>query len=195
MNNPKHLELTFNLVCNFFHLDQDEVKGRSRKTEFKEARFYFFWLCRTYYTGQNRLSLQFIGNYVGRDHATVLNGCRKVVDWRETNKEYKSITNQLLVTLEGLHGDYSFRADIAAGKYTDDVASEFQNWEDKLILLQNHTLSDRTCEGWRRKKKLELIESLKSRLGKIKDYPYLYEDTKKAMMNQYYQENDTLSKV
>lgn len=188
MNNPTQIQAAYNLVCTYFNVDGEYLKEQDRSGPYKIPRFMFFWLCRTYFKLGDRMTFEFIADFIKRNHATVLYGVRQIENWRETDPEIKRISTELFVLLEEFHGDYTFRADIAAGKYTDNVKSYFQDFNDALLLLEAHTLADSTSEGWRREKKKAIINGLKGKLKKIQTYPYLYEDSKKAMIKEQYEE-------
>tara|TARA_B100000519_G_C14258654_1_gene446400 strand:- start:395 stop:793 length:399 start_codon:yes stop_codon:yes gene_type:complete len=54
------------------------LKEKSRKKEYVEARYIYFKLCMDY---ADKKTLSAIGNSLHKDHATVLHGLRSVNDW------------------------------------------------------------------------------------------------------------------
>lgn len=188
MNDLSNLETSFNLICQFFKQDPEVVKSKSRKTEHKTVRFWFYWISRKYYKGQHYVSLQALGAYTGgRDHATVLHGLKKVEEWIETEESSRKISRQLMYEMDELTGDMSFRADIAAGRYTESVQKEFSDFRDTLLILRNHVINDSTCEGWRKEKKLDLIRKLDARLKSIEGFPLMYDQVKKNIQSDMYE--------
>ena len=61
-------------VCEFYHMDASLLEGRQRVQETVLARQVFYFLCYRY----TRFSSLQIGRFIGRDHATVLHGLRKI---------------------------------------------------------------------------------------------------------------------
>lgn len=64
-----------------------DIKNKTRKREFSEARFIYFDLCRDFASDGKSLSV--IGRTVKKDHATVLHGLKYCKTQREIkNKEF-----------------------------------------------------------------------------------------------------------
>lgn len=68
---PKHI---LSLVCQYFQVDEDALRSRSRKKMLSEARRLAAYLLRKH----SDLSLMDIGSLIGRDHTTVLHAIQKV---------------------------------------------------------------------------------------------------------------------
>jgi len=63
------------------------LKNPTRKREYAEARYIYFYLCREYATDGK--SLEKIGSTVNKDHSTVLHGLRYCKDQLDVSKEFK----------------------------------------------------------------------------------------------------------
>ena len=66
-----------------YQITEKELTGKSRQRHYVNARGAYYYLCRNL----TKNSLKFIGKRVNRDHATVLNGYKLVVDLLEFNIE------------------------------------------------------------------------------------------------------------
>lgn len=93
---PEILLTTIFSVVKMTGVSKDKMVSKSKKREVVEARsIAMYLLCKT--TG---LSLQAIGNeFGGRDHSTVIHARNRVVDWLDTDKnfrvKYEGILNEL----------------------------------------------------------------------------------------------------
>jgi hypothetical protein len=79
-------------IWDFFKID---IERRTRKREVVEARYMYYEICR-----MRRMSLNEIGQSVGKDHATVLHGtkrfkilCEVDVNFRENFESLKTIVD------------------------------------------------------------------------------------------------------
>lgn len=68
-----------------------KMKDRTRKRKYVEARAFYYRFTRMY----TRLSLADIGDIVGRDHASVLNGLRRLDGWLTYDKRMISYYSEL----------------------------------------------------------------------------------------------------
>lgn len=92
------IELIIDAVLVHYQITEKELTGKSRQRHYVNARGAYYYLCRNL----TKNSLKFIGKRVNRDHATVLNGYRLVVDLLEFNcddidkdiKQVKSIYHE-----------------------------------------------------------------------------------------------------
>ena len=77
------IELIIDAVLLHYQITEKELTGKSRQRHYVNARGAYYYLCRNL----TKNSLKFIGKRVNRDHATVLNGYKLVVDLLEFNIE------------------------------------------------------------------------------------------------------------
>ena len=77
------IELIIDAVLLHYQITENEFSGKSRQRHFVNARGAYYYLSRNL----TKNSLKFIGRRVNRDHATVLNGYRLVVDLLEFNTD------------------------------------------------------------------------------------------------------------
>jgi len=77
------IELIVDAVLLHYQVKEKEFSGKSRVRHYVNARGAYYYLSRNL----TKNSLQFIGRRVNRDHATVLNGYRLMVDLLEFNTE------------------------------------------------------------------------------------------------------------
>ena len=75
------IELIIDAVLLHYQITEKELTGKSRQRHYVNARGAYYYLCRNL----TKNSLKFIGKRVNRDHATVLNGYKLVVDLLEFN--------------------------------------------------------------------------------------------------------------
>ena len=76
---PKHLEAVVREVT------RTDVRSQSRHRPNVEARAIYFHLCKQF----TSLSLYEIGKTMGKDHATVIHGVKRCLEWSELYKDYK----------------------------------------------------------------------------------------------------------
>lgn len=79
-------------VCEYYDVTLEDLKGRNRKAVFRDARNLTMYCLHKIL----RISCTEVGNTLNRDHATVLNGCKRVMDWVEVNKEYRQLVSTIL---------------------------------------------------------------------------------------------------
>jgi len=79
-------------ICKEFEMDFEEVKNRkTRKREFVYVRHLYAYFCRKY----TNESLEVIGNFIKKDHATITHSNTTIENWRETEENVKVLTNIL----------------------------------------------------------------------------------------------------
>ena len=84
------------IVDKYFNMD---IATLTRKVAYVEGRALYYKLCRSH----SRLSLAVIGEYVGKDHATAINGIKKLEGWMEYDKRMRYHYDELnKIVKEGL---------------------------------------------------------------------------------------------
>ncbi len=79
-------------VCNYFGLDIDSLQSKTRKREIVQARQVAMYFSKSL----TNSSLSCIGTKIGKkDHATVLHACKTVNNMIETDKEFKSVIQEI----------------------------------------------------------------------------------------------------
>jgi chromosomal replication initiation ATPase DnaA len=71
--NKVTIDMVARMASTLFHVPFKDLKVNSKKRENAEARFMVFSVCRLL----TKQSLKAIGDYFGKDHATVIYGCRQ----------------------------------------------------------------------------------------------------------------------
>ena len=80
------------IVCEYMNIDEDRVRGRTRKREVVRARQIAMYVCKQF--TQN--SLKTIGlHFGGRDHSTVIHANNTVEDQMETDKPFRSTVEEI----------------------------------------------------------------------------------------------------
>ena len=80
------------IVCEYFDMDQDLVRAKTRKREVVQPRQIAMFFCKE--LTQN--SLKTIGlQFGGRDHSTVIYANRSVSNQMETNPQYREMVDQI----------------------------------------------------------------------------------------------------
>lgn len=74
------VNVIFKAVMNYYDISKEELKGKSREGEVVIARQFFCSMAREL----TELSYQAIGNYVNRDHATVMHSKRVIDNSKDT---------------------------------------------------------------------------------------------------------------
>jgi chromosomal replication initiation ATPase DnaA len=71
-------------VCDTMGVTIDQIKGRRRLRKYVEARHLFYYICRT----ETILPLYKTGEFVNRNHATVIYGANTMRVWAEYDKQW-----------------------------------------------------------------------------------------------------------
>jgi chromosomal replication initiation ATPase DnaA len=79
-------------ICKEFEMDFEEVKNRkTRKRQFVYVRHLYAYFCRKY----TNESFRVIGEFIKKDHATIMHSNTTIENWRETEENVKVLTNIL----------------------------------------------------------------------------------------------------
>ena len=81
----KTLDAIMTMVCRYYSIDKQLVLGKKRDREIVMARQMFCWLSRRY----TRSTFKLMGEYINRNHATVLHSVRKVEELIDFDRELK----------------------------------------------------------------------------------------------------------
>lgn len=94
---PISLEYIEKMVCNAFDVTPETIKGTSRIRNDAMARHTFCYLAFKYKHGKKQVyTLQEIGDYINKGHATVLNGIKSISNYLDTNdRNYLKIFNSI----------------------------------------------------------------------------------------------------
>ena len=80
------------IVCEYMHIEEDRVRGKTRKREVVRARQIAMYFCKEF--TQN--SLKTIGlHFGGRDHSTVIHANNTVEDQMETDEQFRSTVEEI----------------------------------------------------------------------------------------------------
>ena len=84
-------EFMVETVANFYHVDVEDIYGKSRKREISDARQVLMYFAKT--MGQN--SSTNIGLRLSRNHATVLHACKQVEQRLSVEKSFREEIEQI----------------------------------------------------------------------------------------------------
>jgi len=91
-NSDLSIELIIDLVCDYYKVEKDLVKGKSRKREIAQPRQLSMYFAKQF----TEMSLKKIGGaFGGRDHSTVIHSCNVVRDLMETDSDFKHEVEEL----------------------------------------------------------------------------------------------------
>jgi chromosomal replication initiator protein len=80
------------IVCEYMNIDEDRVRGKTRKREVVRARQIAMYFCKQF--TQN--SLKTIGlHFGGRDHSTVIHANNTVEDQMETDEQFRNTVKEI----------------------------------------------------------------------------------------------------
>ena len=85
-------------IAYYFRILPEEMFNSTRKRNYIDARCLFYYICYTKLT----MTVTGIGNYAGKNHATVLNGMKTFEQLRETDKRMKRAVDFFL------NGNYTY---------------------------------------------------------------------------------------
>ena len=80
-------ELILDTVCDHFHIKKEDITGSKRNAEIVQPRQIVMYLCRE----MTQTNFKEIGNVLGgRDHSTVIHGCKNIESELEYNENLKN---------------------------------------------------------------------------------------------------------
>ena len=86
------IEFIQKAVCEFFSVQPEKLKEKTRKRGIVQARQLSMYLAKSY----TKNSLKVIGRHFGgRDHSTVIHSCQAVKDMMDTDKEFKESVQEI----------------------------------------------------------------------------------------------------
>jgi chromosomal replication initiator protein len=91
-NHEVSIDYIQKVVCDYFELEMDTLKSKTRKRNVVQARQIAMYFAKS----MTKSSLSSIGAHCGgKDHATVLHACRTVNNLIETDKKFKQSVQEL----------------------------------------------------------------------------------------------------
>jgi chromosomal replication initiation ATPase DnaA len=81
-----------NYVCDHYNVGVSDITGLSRIGRVRDARNLIMYCLHKVL----KITCIETGRIVNRNHATVLNGSRRVMNYIETDKEYNQFVNELI---------------------------------------------------------------------------------------------------
>ena len=89
-------DLILDTVCDHFHIKKEDIKGSKRNAEIVQPRQIIMYLCRE----MTQTNFKEIGNILGgRDHSTIIHGCKNIESELEYNENLKNIMETLIKKL------------------------------------------------------------------------------------------------
>jgi chromosomal replication initiation ATPase DnaA len=85
-------------VCKYYHMPVSDIMGRNRVADINLTRQVCFWVSRYL---PNFFSLTLIGSYYNRDHATVINGVKRIESLYSVDCNFRQDIENILLTLQG----------------------------------------------------------------------------------------------
>jgi chromosomal replication initiation ATPase DnaA len=80
-------------VCDTMGVTVDQIRGRRRLRKYVEARHLFYYICRT----ETILPLYKIGEFVNRDHSTVIYGANTIKGWLTFDKYWREVVETIKI--------------------------------------------------------------------------------------------------
>lgn len=78
-------------ICNFYGIDENEVKLKSRKQKYVLTRQIIAYCLKKY----NKLTVTKIAEILENDHSNITHSCKVIENYIETNKNFKSEFDEL----------------------------------------------------------------------------------------------------
>lgn len=98
INKDYIVDFTVGEVCRIYNVTYDEIKSNKRKEHIVKARHTISYVCRKVMS--TSISYGFIGGKLGgKNHATILHGCRVCQNLMDTDKVFKQTVEQVLTTV------------------------------------------------------------------------------------------------
>lgn len=161
------------VVCEHYGLTFDQLIEKNRKREVKDPRQIAMWLCRQL---THKPSHAKIGRQLGgRNHSTVIYAERVVNDLRETDKQIKTTTDEILskfILQVGEHEDViRLNAEWITGEITDATEELISNIATSLNKIEQSVNEDAVMEGWRKAKIKMQLEKMQEAVNQITELP------------------------
>lgn len=86
------LKHAFEFICNYMAFEPEDLKKKSRKTEFVDARQVFYHLMRKYHYD---VPYELIGSFVNYNHTTVVYGAKAVSNRLATEPRFRKYIHEL----------------------------------------------------------------------------------------------------
>lgn len=88
---PENVRQVINLVSERTKIEVSDIMGTSRKAEFVSARHLSVHFCYLFLTESEVM----VGKWFNRDHSTIYNADYRVRAYRDTNRKYAKMYNEL----------------------------------------------------------------------------------------------------
>jgi hypothetical protein len=120
-------------VCNMYDVTPESLNSKTRKRKCVEARYVIFYILHKIC----RYSQQETGDIFGKDHATVLYGCKTIIDFISIDKQFEAKIERLID-----YTRYSFKIEklyletgVRKSKYTGvSWSSHAKKWRAGIFL-------------------------------------------------------------
>mgnify|MGYP006267299021 CR=1 FL=1 len=84
-------------VCKYYHMPVSDIMGRNRVADINLTRQVCFWVSRYL---PDYFSLTLIGSYYNRDHATVINGVKRIESLYSVDPNFRHDLENILLLLQ-----------------------------------------------------------------------------------------------
>jgi hypothetical protein len=122
------MERVFDMVCKYLKVDGDDIKSSTRLKEVAEARHVFCFLA---YNSIAAHTLKEIGQFINRDHATVLHSKNTIFNFLDFDPRIQKIIADLRTSLGKFSGD-----DVENNKITAVHVGFYNTYKRKKDLQQ-----------------------------------------------------------
>jgi chromosomal replication initiator protein len=86
-------------VCNYFDVTEDDIRSQDRRQDYVKARHILMYFLRRY----TLMGLYSIGDYLHKDHSSIVHGVKAIIIQYEVNKIYKMHLDEIDKILNGKH--------------------------------------------------------------------------------------------
>jgi len=124
------------IICAEEGIHPDTIFIKTRQKEIKEARQIIAYFCRKHIIGTDgkELPFQIIGDYIGKDHATVMHACKVLDGWISTDKGFREKMEEYDTMIRDYSGMYSFDLSLLLAnkirKQMDAIRKDYALLED-----------------------------------------------------------------
>ena len=130
--NLSKLELISECVSEYYGVEKEQIRSKSRLREFVVPRHIFCYLARKYTTS----TLKQIGGFVSRDHASVINACESI-------EGQMSVDRRLRERVEEISAEYETRQN---NKY-ETLSERRDKIREEMKFIRNVILSNRYVDS------------------------------------------------
>lgn len=167
--NVQKMHLALNVVSDYYGLDPERLKYKTRARHISEKRQMFYYIAYNSWHGNNALTLTEIGSFLGYDHATVLHGIRKISELMKVEKALRREVDEISYRLAQINLKREKLREQYKAEFTDELVALGFRMQEDLTLIKD-SINDHVMEEWRKGTILDAVERINWDVIELKAY-------------------------